>query len=189
MKIVINDEGDRTTPTPTPTLKATLEGPPGSAVAPTSADGHSGSDHPPYADEVGYGVSFGEAPDPHQLQLGEQGRSGVLPTPLVPTHTGSYSTGTTSLRSKSPVLTPREHGCDNNADHETLARSSDSYYSYASQWVNPTGQRKSVTGSTIVFAEAANSVCKSFPSLGTHDPEEAVGDGEWRPRAEEVVSN
>ena len=46
-----------------------------------------------------------------------------------------------------------------------------------------------MTGSTIVFAEAANSVCKSFPSLGTQDPEVAVEAGEWRPGADEVVSN
>ena len=87
------------------------------------------------------------------------------------------------------ITTPREHGCDNNADRETLARASDSHYSYMSQWVNPSGQRNSVTGSTIVFADAAKYVRKSIPSLGTQEPEEAVEAGEWRPRAGYVDRN
>ena len=91
------------------TTTAILEGPPGnSAIARTAADGHSiGVDHPPSAGEAGLGVSFGEVPAPHQLQLGERGGEGVLSTPFTPLHTGLHGTGTTSPRSKSPVLAPR----------------------------------------------------------------------------------
>ena len=68
-----------TTTKSTPLLKAT-ESPSGSTASPNIVPvrGHSGADHPPSADEIGLGASFGQDPTPHQLQLGERGHGDLL---------------------------------------------------------------------------------------------------------------
>ena len=96
---------------------------PAGSASPYVVAGHSGADHPPGADEIGPGVSFGEAPDTHEPRMWEQGCEGVLSTPIVPSTL--RSPGSTSLRSKSPGLVIREH----HEDGETSTGASDSRYS------------------------------------------------------------
>ena len=71
--------------------------------------GHSGVDHPPHTSEpqfTGCGVSFGEIPAPHQLQLGEQGPGSVLSTLTGPTQDSDRRERTSV---ETPPIISREH--------------------------------------------------------------------------------
>ena len=107
-------------------------GPPGITAKPNSVDarGHSGADHPPSADEVGLGVSFGQVPlqsttEPRGPRSIVAGADTFLST-VVRCVQGDSATGKASL--SIPATASREQGSDNNADPETSEEASDSHH-------------------------------------------------------------
>ena len=103
-------------------------------IAGLVVDGHSiGVGHPPHTGEAGCGALFEEIPSAHQLQLGPSGADTVLSTVVQP-HAGSHAIGTTSPRSKSPMVASREH----HEDCETLSGASDSHYCEGISAITPT---------------------------------------------------